>query len=287
MDGSVDLVIVGHLGFNEDHSPYGSHRSHGGAAYGAARGAGVLAPERVGIVAAVGSDYDFGPIRDLGVDVEGVRTRSGGSARFRLTEHADGTRSFETDLGVAAEPALDAFPDEYAGARHFHLCTAPPAQQVAWLEFLRGLPGVRTISGDAFEAYAEADPEMSRAVLSRCDLLFMNEEERRILYPRGIPGEHSYVVKNGAGGASYVDSNTAVDRPARQVVAVDTTHAGEILAGTFLRIRLAGFPPSVALAHAVRAATAKVTEFGVDGEALRSTLHDIARACAREAGDAV
>jgi sugar/nucleoside kinase (ribokinase family) len=53
---------------------------------------------------------------------------------------------------------------------------------------------------------------------------------------------------------------------------VDTTGAGEVLAGAFLSMRAMGVPDPVALRHAVAVASAKVTEFGVDGPHLRRAI---------------
>jgi sugar/nucleoside kinase (ribokinase family) len=65
-----------------------------------------------------------------------------------------------------------------------------------------------------------------------------------------------------------------VAAPASELV--DSTGAGEVLAGVFLALRAAGVPVRAALGYGVRAASAKVAEFGVDGERLRRELAAIA-----------
>ncbi|MER5649333.1 carbohydrate kinase family protein [Streptosporangium sp. NPDC002524] len=271
----VDLVIIGHVGINDERSPHGETRGPGGAGYGGVRGASLLTPERIGLVSAVGTDYDPEPLRRLGVDTRGVGILNGPSAHFRIVQHADGQRSFDADLGVASRTALSCFPREYESAGHVHICTAPPAQQLEWLGFLRALPGRRTVSGDAFEHYAETDPGRSRAALLGCDLCFLNDEERRLLFPGETLPRTPVVTKHGGRGASYSEAGRTWHAATEAVVPVDSTHAGEILAGVFLALRLASVDRVTALRQAVRAATAKVTQFGVDGDRLLRVLSEI------------
>lgn len=282
----VDLVIIGHLGINDESSPHGGIRAPGGAGYGSARGASVLDPSHVGLVASIGVDYDLHSLSLMGIDTRGLVVLNGPSAHFRVVQHSDGSRSFSADLGVASQTAPFKFPADYARAKHVHICSAPPNQQLQWIEFLGGIPGTRTVSVDAFEHYALNEPEKSRVALASCDLAFMNDEERRLLFgARPLPRVPT-VLKHGSRGASYIDGCHVHRAPTHAVNAVDTTHAGEILAGVFLALRLASVDPATALSHAVRAATAKVTQFGVDGERLLKVLTEI-RATVRHMRPAV
>jgi sugar/nucleoside kinase (ribokinase family) len=270
----VNLVIIGHVGINDECSPYGEVRTLGGAGYGCARGASVLGPERIGLVSVVGAELGSEALGELGVDMRGVRIMDGPSAHFRIVQSASGERFPDVNLGLAKKVFLDCFPREYESAEHVHVCTAPPDQQLDWLQFLRKLPGSRTISCDAFEHYAQLDPSRSRAALINCDLRFLNDVEHRLLFADDtlpLPA----ITKHGAGGASFLENGRAWRANTDSVTAVDTTHAGEILAGVFLALRLAAVEPATALSNAVRAATAKVTQFGVDGDRLLSTLAKI------------
>lgn len=270
----VELVIIGHVGINCERTPYGEAQRFGGAGYGCARGASVLDPKQIGLVSAVGVDYDFDQLAKLGIDTHGVKTLNGPSARFDITQHLNAERSFDFELGVASKAALSCFPKHYESARHVHICTAPPTQQIEWIQFLRRLPGCRTISCDAFEHYARIDSQRSRAALVRSDLRFLNDEELRLLFANeALP--RPAVTKHGAKGATFLDTNLTWYAPAEQVTSVDTTHAGEILAGVFLALRLANVDYSTALSRAVRAATAKVTQFGVDGDRLLRALAEV------------
>ncbi|WP_442942187.1 PfkB family carbohydrate kinase [Nonomuraea sp. NBC_00507] len=83
------------------------------------------------------------------------------------------------------------------------------------------------------------------------------------------------VVKHGPRGASYVEDGQVCPVATCRVAAVDTTHAGEILAGVFLALHLAAVDTVTALQYAVLAAPGKVTQFGVDGDRLLESLSPI------------
>jgi ribokinase len=270
----VDLVIVGHFGIAEDHTPAGSARSLGGSGYACAVGAGAGRPERVGIVAKIGEDFDPTAIDRLGVDRRGAVVVPGRAPHLTIVQHSATDRSFDSSLGVAAEPATAAFPRAYCTTGHLHIATMPLGEQRQWLSTARAVSRC-TVSVDMFEPMAAAHPDESRQLCYAADLVFMNEQEHRLLftgYP--MPGRQ-IVLKRGARGAGLRVNGQWTEVPAPPSRLVDSTGAGEVLAGAFLSLRAMGVPDEEALRHAVRAASAKVSEFGVDGEHLRRTLADI------------
>jgi len=163
---------------------------------------------------------------------------------------------------VARDPRPWPLPADYLTARHVHLATAPSRQQLAWLDIARRLPGRPTVSVDMFEHFAMTLPQQSRQVRDAADLVFLNEEEHRLL---GLPADSEAVLKLGACGARYLTRGAVHHVATAPVDVVDTTGAGDLLAGVFLASRLKRVGPVEALARAVRAATASVTAFGVDG----------------------
>jgi ribokinase len=279
--GSVDLVIVGHLGLNEDETPFGRAVSLGGAGYAVAKGAGLLGPRRVGLVSIVGPDVHPEIVRRLGIDLEGVTLQKGRSPRWYIRQHQDGRRTFSAEMSTAEIIAPVRFPLRYESATHVHLATAPPEQQLVWLSFLRTIERRPTVSVDMFEHFARDEGDLCRRVCEQADLIFMNAEERRILFDRRALPDVPAVVKFGPLGACYQRSGGACWVGTIPEKAVDTTGAGEVLAGVFLALRLAGDSPRTALTEAVRAATAKVTQFGVDGHHLARVLRQIQHAAVR------
>jgi ribokinase len=269
----VRLVVVGHLGIGVDHTPKGSARNLSGSGYACARGASVVEPRRTGLVARVGRDFDRSALERLGVDLRGVQTVDGSSASFEIVQYADNSRAVTSRLAVADYPDTWPLPPDYERAAHFHLATMPLHQQSAWLERLRELPSRPRISVDMFESHAEENPASARRLCRAAHLVFMNEEEHRILFSGHPEPSCAMVVKRGKRGATYRNGSQRVDTGAPPVETVDTTGAGEILAGAFLALRLSGYPVKVSLRAATEVASAKVAEFGVDGARLTTALH--------------
>src|SRR2546422_912981 len=96
------LVVARHVGTAIVHAGALRWTSAGGSGYAVAATAGALIGGRAGLVAAVGTDYDLGPLRDRQVDLDGVTELPGPSAKLRVREFNDGSRSFSAELGVAA-----------------------------------------------------------------------------------------------------------------------------------------------------------------------------------------
>jgi sugar/nucleoside kinase (ribokinase family) len=203
----------------------------------------------------------------------GVKAFEGRTPRFVITQRPDGGREFEADWGVAAQVRLHIFPRRYLEAEHVHLCTAPPAQQLAWIGWLRRQRPEVTISIDMFEAFVHRYPAASRRACLAADLVFLNQEESDALgwtLPEGRAA--ATVLKRGPHGADYLDRSQQARVGATQVPTIDTTGAGDILAGSFLALRALGLAPTVALPRAVRIATASVQSFGVETVALRQAI---------------
>src|SRR6266704_2871530 len=92
-----ELVVVGHVGMSIVHAGAVSWTSAGGSGYTVAATAGTLIGRRVGLVAAVGRDFDLAPLRSRQVDLDGVTPLPGPSAKLRVREFGDGTRSFSAE----------------------------------------------------------------------------------------------------------------------------------------------------------------------------------------------
>jgi sugar/nucleoside kinase (ribokinase family) len=159
-----ELVVVGHVGTSIVHAGAVSWTAAGGSGYAVAASAGTLIGDRVGLVAAVGKDFDLAPLRSRRVDLDGVTELPGPSAKLRIREFDDGTRSFSAELGVAAAVRTETFPARYLDADYIHLGTAPPDQQLTWLEYLHERGCRAHISADMFEHYVATYPTTSREV---------------------------------------------------------------------------------------------------------------------------
>lgn len=268
------LVIIGHVGFATDQTARGAVTSAGGSGFAAAFAAAALL-DGVGLVAQVGEDFNLGVLSALGIGLEGISVLPGASARFRIEQPRDGSLSFTSDLGVAAEPRFDRFPEAYLQARFVHLGSAPPRQQLAWLEFLRARGCRAQVSVDMFEPFVAAEPEACREACARADFIFLNEAEYQGLYDGRTHPPVPVVRKHGPDGAEYLAAGIAYRIPAPPADEVDPIGAGEILAGAFLALRARGLAGEQALAYSVAAAARSVTEFGVAGPAVAGELERI------------
>jgi len=272
-----ELVVVGHVGTSIVHVGADSWTSAGGSGYAVAASAGTLIGDRAGLVAAVGPDFDLAPLRSRRVDLDGVTELPGPSAKLRIREFDDGTRSFSAELGVAAAVQTETFPAHYLDADYIHLGTAPPDQQLTWLEYLHERGCRAHISADMFEHYVATYPTTSREVCDSVDLIFMNQAEYDGLYGDAqlpVP-KAPLIVKRGPFGARLiVDGHPQeVEAPVAQLV--DPTGGGEVLAGVFLALRADGLPERLALRYAVRAASSCVADYGVTGSHLIAELEAI------------
>jgi sugar/nucleoside kinase (ribokinase family) len=266
------LVLIGHVGYATDRTASGTISYVGGSGYAAAFAASALLANGTGLVTQVGEDFDPSPLRRLPLGREGVAVLPGASATFRIVQFGDGTRSFESDLGVASSPRRDLFPVSYLQARYIHLSTAPPRQQLAWLKFLRDKGCRARLSVDMFEHFVATEPDASREACGQADLIFLNEQEFNGLYA-GTPVPHvPAILKYGPKGAEFLAGATRHRVAAPAAIEVDPIGAGEILAGAFLALRARGLAEIRALRHAVSAATASVSELGVDGPRVTRAL---------------
>lgn len=273
----LDVAVVGHVGLAATRTADGEVSSLGGSGYAVAASAAALIGSRVGLVAQIGQDLDRVLLQRLGINIDGVMELPGQSPQLRIEQFDDGTRSFSSDLGTAAEVRLAAFPPSYLRAGQIHLGTAPPGQQMEWLHFLRGKGCTARISADMFEHFVVTDPDTSRAVCDGADLIFMNEAEYDGLYAhrRGPDPKAPLILKRGSFGARLLTDGMSQDVPAPPARVVDPTGGGEILAGVFLALCAEGLPDLGALTYAVRAAARCVEEFGVTGPRLGAYLTDI------------
>jgi sugar/nucleoside kinase (ribokinase family) len=279
----TDLVVVGHVGFATDRTVNGAITYIGGSGFAVAFAASALLDRGVGLVTQVGEDFDLASLRRFGLNVEGVAVRPGASATF-THQLSDGRLSFRSDLGVAAEPGFDSFPVSYFAARYVHLGTAPPRQQLAWLDFLRDRGCRAQISADMFEPFVAAEPGTCRQVCDRADLIFLNEAEYQGLYHGRTHPSVPTILKHGPAGAEFRTDGARHRVPAPPASEVDPIGAGEILAGAFLALRVRGLAEERALGYAVAVATRSVTEFGVAGPGVTRELNRVGKELAASLG---
>ncbi|WP_423929855.1 PfkB family carbohydrate kinase [Candidatus Palauibacter sp.] len=243
--GPAPILVVGSVALDEITTPTG-HRGEvvGGTAVNFSAAASLFAP--VQLVGVIGDDYPTAELEFLrrrGTDLTGLERRPGRSFRWGGVYHRDmKTRDTAyTELGVFSEfePTL---PASFRGAGWAFLGAIDPALQLSVLD---QLAAPRLVACDTMNYWIERTPERLGDVISKIDLLTLNDEEARQLSEepnltraaRWIQrrGPRHVVIKKGEHGAvlfSGDDIFLSTGFPLENVV--DPTGAGDAFAGGLL-----------------------------------------------------
>jgi sugar/nucleoside kinase (ribokinase family) len=241
------LLIVGSIAFDDLDMPTGNFRDVlGGAATYSSIAASLLAPGAVRIVGIVGTDFPDAHLADLkarGIDTAGVERAQGRTFRWhgRYSQDLASRESLDTQLNVFADfsPKI---PAAYCGSPFVLLGNIHPKLQVDVLEQVQK---PRLVVADTMNFWIEREPKALAQMLSRIDLLVINDEEARQL--SGIHnlvraaadirkrGPSMLIVKRGEFGALLFDDAGTFFVPAYPLEdVVDPTGAGDSFAGGLL-----------------------------------------------------
>jgi sugar/nucleoside kinase (ribokinase family) len=296
------VLIVGSMAFDDLELPSGSEKDVvGGSATYAAYTAGLFAP--VQIVAVVGSDFPeatLTELRERGIDVSGVERATGKTFRWagRYAANLASRTTLDTQLNVFADfrPKL---PAAYTSTPFVMLGNIHPALQ---LEVLAQAKKPRLVAADTMNFWIEGERKVLGEVLSKIDLLIINDEElRQLAEDHNVKraarkviamGPKRLVVKRGECGAMLFDDHGCYFAPAYPLEnEVDPTGAGdsfagalmgylanvgELDAGTFRRaLMMAGCVASFCVEGVGTRCTAKLNQQKVAArlEELRSLVH--------------
>jgi hypothetical protein len=141
------------------------------------------------------------------------------------------------------------------------------------LEAARRLAGCGLLAADAMRSYVEAAPEAAREILRLADWYFCNEDEFAALGGddpeqfRRRWGLAGLVLKHGPGGVTVYNEGGRLHRQALEGPVVDTTGAGDALAGGMLARwrRLGGAPEALdeAVEQGVVRASLAISDVGI------------------------
>lgn len=236
------VLIVGSLAFDDLEMPSGTFNDVlGGAATYSSITASLLTPVR--LVGVVGNDFPFAVLEDLkkrGVDTAGVEHADGKTFRWRGRYAPDlGSReTLDTQLNVFADfrPKI---PAQFKSTPFVLLGNIHPALQ---LEVLAQVDKPKLVMADTMNFWIKGEPKLLGEVLSKIDLLVINDEEARDL--TGIHnlvkaaadirkrGPSRLIIKRGEHGALYFDHAGVFFAPAYPLEdVVDPTGAGDSFAG--------------------------------------------------------
>jgi sugar/nucleoside kinase (ribokinase family) len=235
-------LIVGSLAFDDLEMPTGTFNDVlGGAATYSAICASLLTPVR--LVGVVGTDFPAAVLEDLkqrGVDTAGVERANGKTFRWRGRYSADlaSRTTLDTQLNVFADfrPRI---PLPFRDTPFVLLGNIHPALQ---LEVLAQVEKPKLVMADTMNFWIKGEPKLLAQVLSKIDMLVINDEEARDL--TGIHnlvkaaadirkrGPARLIVKRGEHGALYFDDAGVFFAPGYPLEDVlDPTGAGDSFAG--------------------------------------------------------
>jgi sugar/nucleoside kinase (ribokinase family) len=239
------VLIVGSMAFDDLELPSGNEKDVvGGSATYAAYSAALFAP--VQIVGVVGSDFPEATLTDLaraGVDCAGVEKVAGKTFRWagRYAENLASRTTLDTQLNVFADfrPKL---PASYTATPFLMLGNIHPALQ---LEVLAQVKKPRLVAADTMNFWIEGERKVLGDVLSKIDLLIINDEElRQLAEDHNVKraarkvlgmGPKRLVVKRGECGAMLFDDHGSFFAPAYPLEnEVDPTGAGDTFAGALM-----------------------------------------------------
>lgn len=243
--GAMPVLVIGSVALDAVETPSGSVDGViGGSAVFFSAAASLLTPVRV--VGVVGDDYPVHQLRFLqqrGVDFEGLSTQPGESFFWAGRYHVgfETRETLDTRLGVFAafDPVV---PCAHVDSRMVFLGNIDPVLQLGVLDQVRA---PRLVAADTMNYWIEGTRDALLEVVSRIDVLLVNDEEAMQLsgrtdlaaaadWIRGR-GTRAVVVKQGSRGATLFADGWNVTCPAHGVGAlVDPTGAGDAFAGGFM-----------------------------------------------------
>lgn len=241
----MSLVIIGSVAFDTIETPAGKkERIVGGSATYAALAASFFT--RPGIVSVVGRDFPrsmMAVLKDRGVDLRGLKIKSGKTFHWHgvYSQDTNIRTTLKTEMNVLAgyRPVL---PEEFRQANILFLSNLDPEVHP---EVLRQMKSKPLLAMDTIRYWIENKPEALLEAIQAVDVLFVNDEECRLITKEfnlikagqtlKNSGPRVIIVKKGEHGALVFGKNfvfSVVAHPCETVV--DPTGAGDAFAGAFL-----------------------------------------------------
>lgn len=241
----MSLVIVGSVALDTIETPYGRRKKiAGGSATYAALAASFFT--RPNLVSVVGHDFSkktLGLLQSRRIDLKGLKVKSGRTFHWEAIYGQDPNQrtTLKTEFNVLKDfkPAL---PPSYRQADMLFLSNLDPDIHG---HILSQMPAVKLVAMDTIRYWIETKPEALIREIQRVDILFINDEECRLIAEEinlvkagrklQAGGPKIIIVKKGEHGVMVFGKNfvfSVVAHPCEKVV--DPTGAGDSFAGAFL-----------------------------------------------------
>lgn len=241
----MSIVVVGSVALDSVTNIHGKiEEGLGGSAVYFSLAASLFTP--VSLVAVVGRDFpdNFRALlADRKVDLTGLSVVPGATFRWvgEYTPDLNRAITLDTQLNVFKDFKPD-LPVEYRTAPTLFLANIDPVLQ---LEVLNQMAKPRLVGLDTMNFWIERQREDLMKVLRRTTILFINEDEAKMLSGKSMMldcaraildcGPETVVIKRGAAGVSLFQKGNMFSAPVYSAARViDTTGAGDSFAAGFM-----------------------------------------------------
>lgn len=251
----MDLVVLGHVSIDHIVFPDSEEIILPGGAAAAVATSAALSGAKVGLVTKVGRDFPREWLEKLEnlLDIRGVHVLEGRTIHIYMIYHKDGSVDAPVDMGVAQKMGETEIPEEYMGAKLFHIAPIPPEEQLKAIKRLKG----RRIALDFNPTYMEeyrSRRDILKEIISQAEVVFPNGREARTITGASCIEEaaeimHSWgaklvIITRGKRGVLVYDGSfrefDALEIGGHEIV--DPTGAGDAFAGGFLAFYAKGKP---------------------------------------------
>ncbi len=284
----MELVIVGSVAIDRIHSPTGevAEVMGGSALYSALAASKFTSPGIVGVVGRDRGDQIISFLEDNSVDTRGIEIKDGKTFFWegRYFQDINNRETLDLDLGVFGDFNPDVIED-YRKSKVLFLANISPSLQLGLL----GQIEADYVVLDTMDHWIDSERQLLLDVLSRIDLLIINDSEALLLSGKNnVVKAANYIlsvlkgdliIKRGEHGAIFFSKEYMSFAPAYPLEEpIDPTGAGDSFAGGLLGylvskdLDMACIPEGMLYASAI--ASFCVESFGPDGIA-GASINDI------------
>lgn len=241
----MSLLVVGSIAFDSVKTPFGEvEEVLGGSATYFSVSASYFTD--VCVVAVVGDDFpdeDIEFLKSRSIDVEGIERKRGKTFRWRGSYGYDlnDACTIDTKLNVFAD-FVPNIPERYRDCEYVFLANIDPELQK---EVLSQVKNPKLVACDTMNFWIQGKLEALKEILSRVDILIINDAEARELAiePNIVTaskkilsfGPETLVIKRGEYGSLMFTNSSIFSAPAYPLEYVyDPTGAGDSFAGGFM-----------------------------------------------------
>ncbi len=240
----MKLLVIGSIGLDTVQTPFGKReKALGGSAVYAAIAASYFC--ETGIVGVVGEDFPNDHLKLFSkhqIDTSGLQFRPGKTFFWEgAYDDLNIAQTLDTQLNVFADfnPEI---PEKYQDVDYLFLGNIHPELQLKVLQQVRS---PKLVACDTMNFWINGEKEKLTEVIKKVDVLFINEEEIKMLTEENQVfiasekvknlGPKCVVVKQGAYGAFLLNDSGVFFAPVFPLKEViDPTGAGDCFAGGFM-----------------------------------------------------